>query len=119
VKADIAVRVGLVDGDAKEIRPGINATSVGSIPFIAYVGVRTTAQGTHRLSSPADKMYLTEQSDKNVPICCDSRPTSNLGGGWPAQDRMWRQIATDPKLHHPDTTPEVCFKRFPVVKEAW
>src|SRR4051812_9763215 len=110
VKLNIAGTVGLVDGDAKEIIPGVTCYVGGKHTFQSqYVGVRRP-QGTVVLAS--DNMYLYENLDKHVPISATLDAASNLA----AQDRM-RQIASDPKLIIPGHDPDV-FKRFPSVTDG-
>ena len=104
VKLNMAGRVGLVDGDAQAILPGVTCYVGGKHTYQSqYVGVNT-AGGTVVLAS--DNMYLYENLDKHVPIAATLDADSNLR----AQDRM-KQIASDPKLIIPGHDPEV-FKRF-------
>jgi len=100
-------RVILVDGDGKEIIPGITVYTGGKHTWASqFVTVPTTA-GTVVLAS--DNMYLYENLDKHVPIAQTLDAASNLR----AQDRM-RTLATDPRLIVPGHDPEE-FKRFPTV----
>ena len=105
VKLNTERRVGLVDGDAKEILPGITCYTGGKHTYASqYVGVNTKV-GTVVLAS--DNMYLYENLDKHVPIAATLDAASNLR----AQDRM-KQLAAKPELVIPGHDPEV-MKRFP------
>jgi glyoxylase-like metal-dependent hydrolase (beta-lactamase superfamily II) len=102
-----AGRVELVDGDAKEILPGITAYTGGKHTFASqYVGVRT-AKGTVVVAS--DNCYLYENLDKHRPIAQTLDANSNLA----AQDRM-KKIASRPQWIVPGHDPAV-FQRFPSV----
>jgi len=105
VKLNTQGRVGLVNGDAQQILPGITCYTGGKHTYQSqYVGVETAA-GAVVLAS--DNMYLYENLDKHVPIAATLDSASNLR----AQDRM-RQIAARPSLIIPGHDPEV-FTRFP------
>jgi glyoxylase-like metal-dependent hydrolase (beta-lactamase superfamily II) len=98
-------RVHLVDGDAKEIIPGVTVYTGGRHTFASqYVGVNTKAG---RLVIASDNLYLYENLDKHVPIAQTFDAKSNLA----AQDRM-KQLATSPRLIIPGHDPAV-FVRFP------
>lgn len=102
-----AGRVQLVDGDGKEIIPGIIAYTGGKHTFASqYVGVHT-ATGTVVVAS--DNCYLYENLEKHRPIAQTLDAASNLA----AQDRM-KRIATKPQWIVPGHDPAV-FKRFRVV----
>jgi glyoxylase-like metal-dependent hydrolase (beta-lactamase superfamily II) len=97
--------VGLVDGDAVEIIPGVTCYTGGRHTYASqYVGVHTTA-GTVILAS--DNMYLYENLEKHVPIAATLDAVSNLR----AQDRM-KQLAANPGLIVPGHDPAV-FSKFP------
>jgi glyoxylase-like metal-dependent hydrolase (beta-lactamase superfamily II) len=105
VKLNRQGRVRLVDGDAKEIIPGVTVYTGGRHTFASqYVGVNTKA-GTVVIAS--DNVYLYENLDKHVPIAQTLDAKSNLA----AQDRM-KRIAASPRLIIPGHDPEV-FVRFP------
>ena len=105
VKLNMAGRVGLVNGDAQEIIPGITCYTGGKHTWQSqYVGVNTR-KGAVVLAS--DNMYLYENLDKHLPIAATLDADSNLR----AQDRM-KQIAADPKLIIPGHDPAM-FERFP------
>jgi glyoxylase-like metal-dependent hydrolase (beta-lactamase superfamily II) len=107
VKLNTQGRVGLVNGDAQEILPGITCYTGGRHTYASqYVGV-TTGAGTVVLAS--DNMYLYENLEKHVPIAATLDAVSNLR----AQDRM-KQIATSPGLIIPGHDPAVIAK-FPNV----
>jgi glyoxylase-like metal-dependent hydrolase (beta-lactamase superfamily II) len=105
IKLNKEGRVHLVDGDAKEIVPGVTVYTGGKHTFESqYVGVNTKA-GLMVIAS--DNLYLYENLDKHVPIAQTIDAKSNLA----AQDRM-RKLATKPGLIIPGHDPEV-FVRFP------
>ena len=109
VKLNLAGRLGLVNGDAQEILPGITCYTGGKHTFQSqYVGVNTKA-GTVVLAS--DNMYLYENLEKHAPIAQTFDAASNLR----AQDRM-RQLAASPRLIVPGHDPTV-FEKFPKVSE--
>jgi glyoxylase-like metal-dependent hydrolase (beta-lactamase superfamily II) len=98
-------RVTLVDGDAKEIIPGVTVYTGGRHTFASqYVGVNTKAG---RMVIASDNLYLYENLDKHVPIAQTLDAKANLA----AQDRM-KQLAASPRLIIPGHDPEV-FVRFP------
>lgn len=99
-----AGRVQLVDGDAKEILPGITAYTGGKHTFASqYVGVHT-AKGTVVVAS--DNCYLFENLERHVPIAQTLDAKSNLA----AQDRM-KRVASNPRWILPGHDPAV-FERF-------
>jgi len=103
VKLNTQGRVGLVNGDAQEIIPGIICYTGGRHTYASqYVGVNTSA-GTVVLAS--DNMYLYENLEKHVPIAATLDAVSNLH----AQDRM-KQIAASPGLIIPGHDPAVMTK---------
>ncbi len=109
VKLNLEGRVGLVNGDAQEIIPGITCYIGGKHTFQSqYVGVSTNA-GTVVLAS--DNMYLYENLEKHLPIAQTLDADSNLR----AQDRM-RQLAANPRLNIPGHDPAV-FERFAKVSD--
>jgi len=102
-----AGRVNLVEGDGREILPGIKVYTGGKHTFASqYAGVRT-AVGTAVIAS--DNVYLYENLDRHVPIAQTLDSTSNLA----AQDRM-KKIAWTPRLIVPGHDPAV-FQRFRAV----
>ncbi len=99
VKLNLAGRVGLVNGDAQEIFPGITCYTGGKHTYSSqYVGV-TTAAGVVVLAS--DNMYLYENMEKHA-ASASLDNESNLR----AQDRM-KQLAASPKLVIPGHDPAV------------
>ena len=103
VKLNTQHRVGLVNGDAQEILPGITCYTGGKHTYASqYVGV-TTASGFVVLAS--DNVYLYENLEKHVPIAATLDPDSNLR----AQDRM-KQLVSDPKWIIPGHDPAVLTK---------
>jgi glyoxylase-like metal-dependent hydrolase (beta-lactamase superfamily II) len=110
VKLHAEGRVHLIDGDAREILPGLTVYTGGRHTFASqYVGVNTRAG---RMVIASDNVYLYENLDKHVPIAQTLDARSNLA----AQDRM-KQLAPDPKRIIPGHDPEV-FVRFPKVAEG-
>ena len=105
-----AGRVNQIDGDGKEILPGITVFTGGKHTFQSqYVSVKTRA-GTIVLAS--DNMYLYENLDRRVPISQTLDASSNLA----AQDRM-RSLASATRLIVPGHDPEV-FTRFERVADG-
>ena len=107
VKLNTQGHVGMVNGDAQEIIPGIICYTGGRHTYASqYVGVSTSA-GTVVLAS--DNMYLYENLEKHLPIAATLDAVSNLR----AQDRM-KQLAASPGLIVPGHDPAVMTK-FPLV----
>jgi glyoxylase-like metal-dependent hydrolase (beta-lactamase superfamily II) len=105
VKLNTQGRVSLVDGDAKEIFPGVAVYTGGRHTFASqYVGVKTKAG---RAVIASDNLYLYENLDKHAPIAQTFDARSNLS----AQDRM-KRLAASPRLIIPGHDPSV-FARFP------
>jgi glyoxylase-like metal-dependent hydrolase (beta-lactamase superfamily II) len=105
VKLNTQGRVGMVQGDAQEIIPGVTCYTGGKHTYQSqYVGVQTAA-GTVVLAS--DNMYLYENLERHAPIAATLDAASNLR----AQDRM-KQIATRPAFIVPGHDPAV-FAKFP------
>lgn len=103
-----ANRLRLVDGDDKEILPGIRVYTGGRHTFASqYVGVRTAA-GTVVLAS--DNAYLYENLEQKRAIAQTLDAASNLA----AQARM-ATLAAAPSLIVPGHDPAV-FSRFPQLK---
>jgi len=99
-----AGRVELIEGDGKEIIPGLTTYTGGKHTFASeYVGVHT-ANGTVVVAS--DNCYLYENLERHRPIAQTLDSTSNLA----AQDRM-RRIASSVRLIVPGHDPRV-FTRF-------
>jgi hypothetical protein len=98
-------RVTLVDGDDREIIPGIRVYTGGKHTWESqYAGVQTRS-GTVVIAS--DNMYLYENLENRAPIAQTLDVVSNLR----AQDRM-RTIATVPELIVPGHDAMV-FHKFP------
>ena len=103
VKLNTMGRVGLVNGDAQEIIPGLTCYTGGRHTYASqYVGVNTKA-GIVVLAS--DNMYLYENLEKHVPIAATLDSASNLR----AQDRM-KKLAANPGLIVPGHDPAVLTK---------
>ena len=103
-----AGRVQLVDGDAREVIPGITVYTGGRHTFASqYLGVRT-AKGVVVLAS--DNMYMFENLAKHEPIGATFSPADSVSN-LQAQDRM-RHIASIPGLIIPGHDPQI-FVRFP------
>jgi glyoxylase-like metal-dependent hydrolase (beta-lactamase superfamily II) len=106
VRLNIESRVGLVDGDAREIIPGITCYTGGKHTYQSqFVGVNTKAGGVILAS---DNMYLYENMEKHIPIAATLDAASNLR----AQDRM-KELATS-HIIIPGHDPAVMTK-FPAV----
>ena len=103
-----AGRVQFVDGDAKEILPGITVYTGGKHTFASqYAGV-TTRRGVVVLAS--DNCYLYENLEQHLAIAQTLDATSNLA----AQARM-ATLAAAPRFIIPGHDPAV-FDRFPLIK---
>jgi glyoxylase-like metal-dependent hydrolase (beta-lactamase superfamily II) len=101
-------RLGLVDGDDREILPGVRVYTGGRHTFASqYAGVRTRA-GTVVLAS--DNAYLFENLERGVAIGQTLDRAANVA----AQARMLK-LAARPALVVPGHDPAV-FERFPLVK---
>lgn len=103
VKLNTQRRVGLVDGDAQEILPGIACYTGGKHTYASQYVAVNTAVGTVVLAS--DNMYLYENLEKHVPIAQSLDQDSNLR----AQDRM-KQLAAAPQWIIPGHDPAVMTK---------
>ena len=100
VKLNTDGRVGLVNGDAQEILPGVTCYTGGRHTYASqYVGVNT---GGGIVVLASDNMYLYENLEKHVPIAATLDAISNLR----AQDRM-KQLAASPRLIIPGHDPAV------------
>jgi glyoxylase-like metal-dependent hydrolase (beta-lactamase superfamily II) len=109
VKLNMEGRVGLVNGDAQEIIPGVTCYIGGKHTYQSqYVAVNGKT-GTVILAS--DNVYLYENLDKHVPIAAAVDVDANLR----AQDRM-RQLAGSLKLIIPGHDPAE-FERFPKMND--
>ena len=98
VKLNTQGRVRLVDGDAKEILPGVTVYTGGRHTFASqYVGVNTKAG---RVVIASDNVYLYENLDKHVPIAQTLRREVEPGGAGP--DEAARD---EPATDHPGTRP--------------
>jgi glyoxylase-like metal-dependent hydrolase (beta-lactamase superfamily II) len=98
-------RVMLVDGDAKEIIPGITVYTGGKHTFASQFATVHIAEGMVVVAS--DNMYLYENLARHVPIAQTLDSASNLQ----TQTRMTR-LASEQRLIVPGHDPEV-FVRFP------
>ena len=102
-----AGRVQLIDGDDREVAPGIRVYTGGRHTFASqYVGVRTPA-GTVIVAS--DNAYLYQNLEQRLAIAQTLDPAANLA----AQVRML-QLASAPELVVPGHDPAV-FSKFPTV----
>lgn len=110
LKVNTEGRVRFVEGDDKEILPGIRCYTGGRHTQASqYVGVQT-AGGTAVITS--DNVYLYANLEKRAPIAQTLDATSNLA----AQDRI-RKLASDPSLIVPGHDPAV-FERYPSIAEG-
>lgn len=104
VRINTQGRVRFVDGDDREIIPGIRCYTGGRHTHASqYVGVQTGG-GTAVVAS--DNLYLYENLDKRVPIAQTLDAASNLE----AQERI-RTLAADESLIVPGHDPAI-FDRF-------
>lgn len=110
VKLNTQGRVRLVDGDAKEIFPGVTVYTGGRHTYASqFVGVET---GSGRAVIASDNLYLYKNLDRHAAIAQTFDARANLA----AQDRM-RRIASAPGLIVPGHDPAV-FARFPAAGEG-
>ncbi len=101
-------RIQLIDGDDREILPGLRVYTGGKHTFASqFIGV-PTASGTVILAS--DNAYLYENLEKHLAIAQTLDAASNLA----AQQRML-SLAASPRLVVPGHDPAV-FERFALVK---
>jgi glyoxylase-like metal-dependent hydrolase (beta-lactamase superfamily II) len=107
VKLNTQGRVGLVNGDAQEILPGITAYTGGKHTYASQFVAVNTVVGAVVLAS--DNMYLYENLEKHAAIAQTLDRDSNLR----AQDRM-KQLAADARWIIPGHDPLVMTK-FPQV----
>ena len=98
-------RVRLIDGDGKEIIPGITVYTGGKHTFASQFAAVHTTEGTVVVAS--DNAYLYANLEQHRPIAQTLDSLSNLR----AQARMLT-LATSPRLIVPGHDPEV-FVRFP------
>jgi len=98
-------RVMLVDGDGREIIPGIHVYTGGKHTFASQFATASIGSGTVVLAS--DNMYLYENLARHVPIAQTLDSASNLR----TQTRM-TTLASEQRLIVPGHDPEV-FVRFP------
>lgn len=98
-------RLTLIDGDDKEILPGIRVYTGGKHTYQSQFATVPTSSGTVVIAS--DNMYLYENMATHRPIAQTLDSLSNLR----AQQRM-ASFASDPRLIVPGHDPEV-FTRFP------
>jgi glyoxylase-like metal-dependent hydrolase (beta-lactamase superfamily II) len=99
-------RLELVDGDGKEIIPGITVYTGGKHTFASQFAVVRTASGPVVIAS--DNVYLYENLARHLPIAQTLDSASNLR----TQARM-ATLVSDPRLIVPGHDPEV-FVRFPI-----
>jgi glyoxylase-like metal-dependent hydrolase (beta-lactamase superfamily II) len=103
-----AGRIQLIDGDAKEVIPGITAYTGGRHTYASeYISVATGA-GTVVLAS--DNVYMYENLAKHVPIAATFTPADSTSNRL-AQERMLH-LAAKPTFILPGHDPEI-FTRFP------
>jgi glyoxylase-like metal-dependent hydrolase (beta-lactamase superfamily II) len=100
VKLNVQGRVGLVNGDAQEILPGVTCYTGGKHTYASQFVTVNTSGGTIVLAS--DNMYLWENLEKHVPVGQTLDAASNLR----AQDRM-KVLAGDAKRIVPGHDPAV------------
>jgi glyoxylase-like metal-dependent hydrolase (beta-lactamase superfamily II) len=100
-----AGRLRLVDGDDREIIPGIRVFTGGRHTWASQYAAVRTRSGTVVIAS--DNVYLYENIDRHVPIAATLDSAANLA----AQDRMLRMVSRKDLLI-PGHDPAV-FQRFP------
>jgi len=110
VRLNMLGKVGLVNGDAQEILPGIVCYTGGKHTYASQFVSVNTATGTLVLAS--DNMYLWENLEKHAAIAQTLDAASNLH----AQDRM-KELAGDAKRIVPGHDPAV-MTRYKAVAEG-
>ena len=96
-------RLEYVNGDAKQILPGLTMYTGGKHTFQSQYAAVRTAVGTVVIAS--DNMYLYENLEKHLPIAQTLDAAANLA----AQSRMVK-LATSPRLIIPGHDPAVFVK---------
>ena len=104
-----AGRLTLVEGDAREIIPGIRVFTGGRHTYASQYAAVHTRLGTVVIAS--DNVYMYENLDRHVPIAATLDAQANLA----AQDRMIG-LAAAKRLVIPGHDPAV-FERFPVSRK--
>jgi glyoxylase-like metal-dependent hydrolase (beta-lactamase superfamily II) len=102
---DKAGRLILVEGDAREIIPGVTVYTGGKHTYACQYAVVRTAEGNVVLAS--DNIYLYENLEKRLA----SAQTSDPAADFKVQERILR-LASSRRLIVPGHDPEI-FKRFP------
>ena len=110
LKINTEGRQRFVEGDDREILPGIRAYTGGRHTWASQFVSVSTAAGTAVFTS--DNVYLYENLDKRAAIAQTLDAASNLK----AQDRV-RSLASSPRLIVPGHDPEV-FERFERVADG-
>jgi len=98
-------RVVFVDGDAKEIIPGLTVYTGGKHSYASQYVAASSAAGTVILAS--DSIYLYENLEKHLPLGLSMDKDADLR----VQERVLR-LASNPRLIVPGHDPAV-FDRFP------
>jgi glyoxylase-like metal-dependent hydrolase (beta-lactamase superfamily II) len=106
-------RLGLIDGDAREVIPGITVYTGGRHTFASQYITAHAAHGTVVLAS--DNVYMYENLDRHVPIAATFTPADS-GSNLRAQDRM-RTFVADPRFILPGHDPQI-FTRFPAAGQG-
>ncbi len=104
VQMNMDGRVSFVEGDGREIIPGITCYIGGKHTYASQFVAVITPPGRVVLAS--DNVYLYENLERHVPIAATLDAASNLR----AQDRM-RQLAADQRLIIPGHDPAI-FEKF-------
>jgi glyoxylase-like metal-dependent hydrolase (beta-lactamase superfamily II) len=107
VKLNLQGKVGLVNGDAQEILPGVTCYTGGKHTYASQFAAVQTGAGTVVLAS--DNMYLWENLEKHAAIAQTLDAASNLR----AQERM-KELAGDAKRIVPGHDPAVMTKYKPI-----
>lgn len=101
-------RLRFVEGDDKEVVPGVRCYTGGKHTHESQFCTVKTAEGTAVFTS--DNVYLYENLDKHAPIAQTVDGAAGKASNLRAQDRA-RALASDPKLIVPGHDPAV-FDRF-------
>ncbi len=101
-------RIGLIDGDAKTVVPGVIAYTGGRHTYASEYITVETPHGTVVLAS--DNVYMYENLEQHVPIAATFTPADSTSNRQ-AQDRM-HQMVSNPRFIIPGHDPTI-FVRFP------
>jgi glyoxylase-like metal-dependent hydrolase (beta-lactamase superfamily II) len=114
LKINTEGRLRFVEGDDREVAPGIRCYTGGKHTHESQFCSVKTAEGTAVFTS--DNVYLYENFDKHAPIAQTVDGEAGRASNLKAQDRA-KSLASDPKLIVPGHDPAV-FDRFERVADG-